>query len=163
MNVIASKPSLIEYKHLTFLIMDCPKEDNIHMYLKECKKHNVVDIVRIAEPCYDKDVVEAAGITLHDMQFEDGASPEEEIIDRWTAVVKKTFKRKDKPCIAVHCVAGLGRAPVLVAIALIQNGMDSVSAVTLIREKRRGAINAVQLAYLEEYQEQTSKKKCVIM
>lgn len=54
-------------------------------------------------------------------------------------------------------------APVLVAIALIQNGMDSVSAVTLIREKRRGAINAVQLAYLEDYQLQTGKKKCVIM
>jgi protein tyrosine phosphatase type IVA len=54
-------------------------------------------------------------------------------------------------------------APVLVAIALIQNGMDSVSAVTAIREKRRGAINAVQLAYLEDYQLQTAKKKCVIM
>jgi hypothetical protein len=50
-----------------------------------------------------------------------------------------------------------------VAIALIQNGMDSVSAVTAIREKRRGAINAVQLAYLEDYQLQTGKKKCVIM
>lgn len=108
---IASKPSLIEYKHLTFLIMDCPKDDNIHMYLKECKKHNVVEIVRIAEPCYDKDVVEAAGINLHEMQFEDGASPEDEIIERWTALVKRTFskKRQDKPCIAVHCVAGLGR------------------------------------------------------
>lgn len=112
MNVmaVASKPSLIEFKHLTFLIMDCPKDDNIHMYLKECKKHNVVEIVRIAEPSYDKEVVEAAGINLHDLQFEDGASPEEEIIDRWTALVKKTFKnKKEKRCIAVHCVAGLGR------------------------------------------------------
>lgn len=55
------------------------------------------------------------------------------------------------------------RAPVLVAIALIQNGMDSVSAVTAIRDKRRGAINAVQLAYLEEYQSQAGKKGCVVM
>ena len=110
MSGVASKPSLIEYKHLTFLIMDCPKDDNIHMYLKECKKHNVVEIVRIAEPTYDKEVVQSAGIGLHDMQFEDGASPEEDIIIAWTALVKKTFaKKKDKPCIAVHCVAGLGR------------------------------------------------------
>lgn len=55
------------------------------------------------------------------------------------------------------------RAPVLVAIALIQNGMDSVSAVTAIREKRRGAINAVQLAYLEDYQAHSGKKTCAIM
>ena len=73
-------------------------------------------------------------------------------------------KGNDKPCIAVHCVAGLGRAPVLVAIALIEYGLDPISAVTLIREKRRGAINAVQLAYLESYKpNRSSGKKCTIM
>ena len=51
----------------------------------------------------------------------------------------------------------------LVAIALIQHGMDAVEAVNAIREKRRGAINAVQLAYLEDYQHQVGKGKCVIM
>lgn len=41
----------------------------------------------------------------------------------------------NRPCIAVHCVAGLGRAPVLVAIALIEAGMKFEDAVEMIRGK----------------------------
>ena len=73
------------------------------------------------------------------MHFEDGASPPIEIIKSWCEVVHSTFDKKNsgiKPCIAVHCVAGLGRAPVLVAIALIEYGMDPIAAVTFIRERR---------------------------
>jgi protein tyrosine phosphatase type 4A len=54
--------------------------------------------------------------------------------------------------VSVHCVAGLGRAPVLVAIALIEFcGMEPVDAVVYIRERRRGAINLKQFQYLEAY------------
>ena len=43
--------------------------------------------------------------------------------------------------VGVHCVAGLGRAPVLVAIALIEAGMDPLDCIGFIRKKRRGALN----------------------
>lgn len=56
--------------------------------------------------------------------------------------------RQKSGCIAIHCVAGLGRAPVLVAIALIEYGMESLQAVEFIRQQRRGAINKKQLDYL---------------
>ena len=68
--------------------------------------------------------------------------------------------------IAVHCVAGLGRAPVLVAIALIENGVEAINAVELIWKHRRGAINLRQLKYLEMYEPrrlQKMSKKCSIM
>ena len=42
--------------------------------------------------------------------------------------------------IGVHCLAGLGRAPVLVVIALIEHGMKNLDAVELVRSKRRGMI-----------------------
>lgn len=53
----------------------------------------------------------------------------------------------------------------MVAIALIEYGMDAISAVTFIRERRRGAINAVQLNYLESYKRTKKAKagKCNIM
>ena len=43
--------------------------------------------------------------------------------------------------IGVHCVAGLGRAPFLVAIALVNNGCSPANAIELIRKNRPGAFN----------------------
>jgi len=168
-TALVNKPSLIERGNLRFLITDAPKENNLNLYLKEFKKYNVTQIVRISEPSYSKSEVEAAGIGLSEMYYPDGSSPPPEIIERWLALIASTFGGKSSsgegPCIAIHCVAGLGRAPVLVAIALIENGMDAISAVTFIREKRRGAINAVQLNYLESYKRSKKAKggKCNIL
>jgi formyltetrahydrofolate synthetase len=64
-NSLVNKPSLIEYEQLKFLIMDAPKESNLHVYIRECKKYNVTHIVRISEPSYSKEEVEEAGIQLH--------------------------------------------------------------------------------------------------
>lgn len=68
------------------------------------------------------------------MEYDDGGAPPPEIIKRWLEVVQTTFHNAPEssgqngalgPAIAVHCVAGLGRAPVLVAIALIEHGKAS--------------------------------------
>jgi protein tyrosine phosphatase type 4A len=104
------------------------------------------------------------------MYYEDGRSPPDEVIKKWTSLVSETFDNipasagGERPCIALHCVAGLGRAPVLVAIALVEYGQDPGQAVTFIRERRRGAINTVQLQYLQSYKP-TKKKSgpCSIM
>ena len=46
---------------------------------------------------------------------------------------------------------GVGSAPVLVATALIDQGMEPLDVVEMIRKKRRGAINARQLKFLENF------------
>ena len=65
MSALTTKPSIIETDKVRFMIMDAPNDTNLHLYLKECKKMNVVHIVRIAEPTYSKEAVEKAGIHLH--------------------------------------------------------------------------------------------------
>ena len=66
------------------------------------------------------------------------------------------------PVIGVHCVAGLGRAPVLVCIALMHSGLSAHEAVALVRKKRRGAINAKQLEFLEAYRPSTPAACCTV-
>jgi protein tyrosine phosphatase type 4A len=85
------------------------------------------------------------------MAYDDGTSPPPSVISAWLDLVEATFVKGRQnqaadPAIAVHCVAGLGRAPVLVAIALIEFAdLDPVVAVDFIRKNRRGAINNRQV------------------
>lgn len=184
---IGSKPSVISKEPMRFLVMDAPRQSNLHLYIKECRKQGVTDLVRVCEPTYSGEVDLAnAGIQLHELAYPDGTSPPKDVIDRWLELVHQRFFRKHRNStsdlvppepmptntgntkagginntsitplpertIAVHCVAGLGRAPVLVAIALVEfAAMDPVDAVTFIRRHRRGAINEKQLNYLEKY------------
>jgi protein tyrosine phosphatase type IVA len=164
MSSMGTKPTLIEAQKMKFLIMDAPRQGNLHVYIKEMSKYGVAAVVRVCEPTYQGAELQTAGISLHEMEYPDGHSPPKEIIDRWLQLVEKTFfsgssGETNKPCIAVHCVAGLGRAPVMVALALIEfANIDPVEAVSMIRRQRRGAINEKQLLYLEEYKRQFRKQ-----
>ncbi len=73
----------------------------------------------------------------------DGVPPPRDISDKFIALVKTVLARKKDECIAIHCVAGLGRAPVMVAVALMEIGkMPPEDAVEAIRRKRAHALNS---------------------
>jgi protein tyrosine phosphatase type IVA len=63
--------------------------------------------------------------------------------------------------IGIHCLAGLGRAPVLVAIALIHYGSSPENAIILVRKHRQGAINHSQAHFILNY-EKPGKTMCYI-
>ncbi|TRY93061.1 hypothetical protein DNTS_023835 [Danionella cerebrum] len=136
-------------------------------------------------------------LSMSDWTFDDGAPPPSKVVEDWLSLLKRRFLEEPGCCIAVHCVAGLGRrhissinpgccrslqpystqrtsrrAPVLVAVALIESGMKYEDAIQFIRQKRRGAINSKQLTYLEKYRPKQRlrykhphifKNKCCIM
>ncbi|CAM9638581.1 protein tyrosine phosphatase type IVA 1-like [Lethenteron reissneri] len=149
MNRLA--PVELSYKNMRFLITHNPTNATLDKFIEEMKRYHVGTLVRVCEPTYDKTPVENEGITVLDWQFDDGASPPDGVVDAWLDLLKDKFRDEPERCVAVHCVAGLGRAPVMVALALIEGGMKYEDAVELIREKRRGAINTKQLLYLEKY------------
>lgn len=145
------EPAEIEYKNMRFLITDRPTDNTLDKFIEELQKHGVSNVVRVCDPTYSKDKLENEGIHVLDWQFDDGSPPPTEVVGNWFNLLKTKFREDPGCCVAVHCVAGLGRAPVLVALALMEAGMKYEDAVELIRQKRRGAINAKQLTYLEHY------------
>lgn len=159
------KPSLIEHKgmNVKFLIVNRPAQATLPQFIKDLKLHGVQVVVRCCEPSYNTESLLEAGIRVVDLPFEDGAAPPSDVIGKWMDLVKGISEEGGESCVAVHCVAGLGRAPVLVAIALIEDGLKYHVAVEKIREKRRGALNQKQLQFLEGYRPMNKGKSCAIM
>ncbi len=145
-----------------------PTDANVAAYVTEAKTHGAVSVVRACEPTYNPQPFSASGIKVVEAAFPDGQPPGDSVVDTWLAEVNAALPKSEpadgkRPAIAVHCVAGLGRAPVLVAIALIEEGLTALEAVELIRQKRRGAINASQLKFLQhEYVPRNSGGCCTI-
>lgn len=87
------------------------------------------------------------------------AQPPPNVINDWLSLIDLEEQSGLNTTIAVHCVAGLGRAPVLVAIALIELfDMQPLDAVEFIRRNRRGAFNKPQIAYLDTYKPTLRRK-----
>ncbi|KAI8808891.1 protein-tyrosine phosphatase-like protein [Cladochytrium replicatum] len=171
--------STVEYKNLRFIILDCPTEANLPLYKEEFKSRNVTDVVRVCEPTYNKSYFEENGIRVHDWPFKDGGVPPATLISSFLSLCDERFggilgqksatangavsggEAEEEclpPAIAVHCVAGLGRAPILVAICLVESGMEPLDAVEYIRRRRRGALNSVQLQWLVDTYKRTWHK-----
>ena len=144
---------------MRFLITDRPSDVNIQLYLLELRKHRVSTVVRVCEASYDTAPLKAAQIDVRDMAYNDGTFPPNSLVAEWLKFLREKAQGNPEETVAVHCVAGLGRAPVMVAIALMELGMKYEEAVETIRDKRRGAINARQLSYLETYRPKSRLKK----
>ncbi|XP_023581471.1 protein tyrosine phosphatase type IVA 1-like isoform X2 [Trichechus manatus latirostris] len=139
-------PVEITYRNMRFLIAHNPSNASLNKFLQELKKNGVTTIVRVCEATYSPTILEKEGIQVLDWPFDDGTPPSSQIVDKWLNLVKMKFRENPGCCIAVHCVAGLGR-------------------VQFIRQKRRGAFNSKQLVYLENYRPKMclrSRNNCFI-
>jgi len=167
-KLIRPAPAEIEFKNMRFLITEQPHDSTIRNYITILKEHKVTHLVCATDPTYKTDDLAQSGVTFTELSFSDGSPPSQEIIEKWLSLVKKEFTdgESTETCVGVHCVTGLGRAPVLVAVALVELGMKYEDAVDLIRKKRRGAINAKQLEFLAKYKRRKyflkGKNKCQV-
>ncbi|XP_029332645.1 protein tyrosine phosphatase type IVA 2-like isoform X2 [Mus caroli] len=123
-------PVEISYENMRFLITHNPTNVTLNKFTEELKKYGVTTLVQVCDATYDKAPVEKEGIHVLDWPFDDGAPLPNQIVDDWLILLKPKFHEEPGCCVAVHCVAGLGRVPV---------------------QKGRGAFNSKQLLYLEKY------------
>lgn len=146
-------------------------------YARTLRAHRVHTVVRVCDPHYSADDLRKRGFEVVEMPYEDGSAPPSQVVNAWLALLDNAFGgriggspsssgggRAPPPsatsamtrtevgeAVAIHCGAGLGRAPVLAAVALIELGMQASDAIGLIRTKRYGSINSAQEAFLFSY------------
>jgi protein tyrosine phosphatase type 4A len=162
--MLTNQPTFIEKGRVKCVIMDAPSDANVAAYLKVLQGYGIRAIVRTCESTYEKTFFEQHGVLVHEIPFPDGDPPSTDVITEFLGVVDGVLEQKAG--FAVQCVAGLGRAPVLAAIALIEReGMDPMDVISLIRKNRKGAINARQVKFLETYKPlpKTGGKNCCVV
>jgi len=162
------------FPDLKFVILEQPKPGQDQHILQELNKHNVTHCTRVcAEFEYDyTSKFHEQGIECHALPFDDGSHPPASVIQEWSQLCdtviatnsKCTSKVDDvgtgRTAIAIHCVAGLGRAPVMVALMYIECGMSSIDAVALLKDRRRGSLNNKQINFLRNYKRQKKAGGC---
>lgn len=162
-----------------FVLCDCPASDKLKEYADFFYAHNVRHVIRICtEITYSSEELrrvtsekqeDSWDIQVHDQfKFEDGSVPETEMameyLDFIAEIVMAEQQKqvKDKRIsIAVHCVSGLGRAPILICMAELEYipKWDPEDAIEWMRQHRRGAINKRQLAWIQSEFEQKIRRK----
>ena len=155
-NMLANPLSVVEFNKGSFVIFDTPTNHNIDLYIREFKKLNITHVVRLCEATYDKQKILSAGMELTELLFsEESLPPPRNVLSTWRRIINNVSEGGGN--VGVHCMSGLSRAPLLVAIYLIDNGMEASEAINLIQSKRNGAITSTQRNWLLNY-----KKHCTI-
>lgn len=153
---------IVQFKNYKFVITETPTDKLMNTFVSFFKFNKVTDIVRLSEPAYSNTEFNNCGMVVHDLFFADGSCPSPKIIEEWLAIVKSVFSDTTERTIAVHCVSGLGRSPLLVTIALIELcGMENADAITYVRNTIKGALNRKQLDFVYYYKK--SDDKCIIL
>lgn len=149
--------TLIECQQTLIYISEAPSKENLNNFIKQIKNNNIKHIVRLCDPTYDLNDLNDLNydVKIYDWKFTDGDNPPSDIIDKW----KELLKLNVGP-ILIHCMAGLGRAPSIAAIGLIELKIKPFDAIKLIRDKRPGSINSKQLSFIMNYKP-TNKKSCI--
>ena len=160
-------PTFLEINGMRFLITGMPKEYQSEDYKKLYEGYYVTDVVRTCEEChYSDEFLRALGIEGHEMVFTDGSIPPPEIVQRFVDLCHQRFgpnAENPKATISIHCMAGLGRAPTLVTIALIESGMSNVDAIQTIKKYRPEALNQRQLIALSRYRPMKKSGGCCVI
>ncbi|EER03573.1 protein tyrosine phosphatase type IVA protein, putative [Perkinsus marinus ATCC 50983] len=146
------------------VICEAPTGDNAHslaLYLK--RRFGVTELVRVSsdnDARYPREAFEDLSIGVHDLPFADGSAPPDDVVEAFLEILDSSLYHKrnmedncSPPCVAIHCISGLGRSPAMVALGLIEREkMEPSEAIFLVRKLRNArCFTKEQSAYLLNY------------
>lgn len=155
------KDYIIIQGNIKYILSSCPNDKNIEEYSTFLKDNNVKYLVNFCEKEYQNSNLNNS-IKYESLFIEDGKTPGSDKLERWKELCNDCIKENKN--IALHCVSGMGRAPTMLCIALIEyDNYNSIDAIELLRKKRKGCLNSIQLRYLMNYKKNKKYTNCIIL
>ncbi len=154
MSSIGKSFTYINHDGLKIFITETPNDSNIGSFITQLNQNGIKHVVRLCGQTYDPQSIINSNINFYDWVYPDGSIPTQEIIINWNKIIQL-----NEP-VLVHCIAGLGRAPLLAVVSLIEKKMDQIDAIDFIRNKRPGSLNSKQIEWLAAYK---PKKKISLL
>ena len=146
---------------IKYILSSCPSKSNIEQYSTFLKNNNVKYLVNLCDSHYPIDHLDNS-INYVNIPIDDGKNPEENQLEEWKRLCQNCINENKN--IALHCLSGMGRAPTMLCISLIEyENYLPCDAIELLREKRKNCINTLQLRYIINYKADKKNINCSIM
>lgn len=136
---------LIPIKEHKFLITSSPETfGDISFYGATLKTNNINTVISLIPVSKKLD-----GFDNYLLTYDDGDFPPESVTNNFDKIINHTIKKYHTLNVAIHCKAGLGRSPTLVAYFLIKFlNYQPIDAINYMRNYIPHCINTRQLTYL---------------
>lgn len=160
---------------LKVFVSPTPQQSSIEHFVEFMIEEGITNIFNFCnETLYDCDIIQQNGISVHEFSMTDGSVPNAEILDEFNPIIDEVIKTATDAeklgTILFHCQAGLGRAPTMLAYLMMSRfGWKNkrIELITMIRSKRRNALNHAQLSWIRNSKITTIRNKshpgCIIV
>lgn len=110
-----------------------PKDEEYLFYLR--KEEGIRSAVNLSEHPWPDGWMRSTGIECFHFPIIDMSVPSEDQVRKILEIIND-----QKDPLMIHCAAGIGRTGTLIALYLVDRGMECRSAIELVRQKRNGSI-----------------------
>jgi protein tyrosine phosphatase type 4A len=150
---------VISENERNFIISSLPLDNELDEYVTLLKNNSINLVINLTDLIsYTPEKIQNANIDYLNFPLKDGSVPSDEQIKKFMIFLERYNS------IAFHCVAGFGRAPLLLAITLILlYNYKPLHVIEKIRELNPKAFNTMQIHYLCKFKRKKYiDKKCII-